>query len=200
MEKDNFFVSSCFKQDRVFSLFTQSSFRFVVLSCDGESDQTNLIVQRIHKRDEQCKIILIVNQPNAKLKNTLQLGANDYIKRTDLNELSLRLWLLKRQITPINSNQIFNHKDFFFHENLSLLQYKNKAIRLSKTERLIIDALFRNGVTVETEYLVDQIWGYYLINGRKRLKDHIVLLIVTYRLSIDTFPFSLNQKERISMK
>ncbi len=147
-----------------------------MLSLDRELDKTNSAIRQIRKRDKDCKIVAVIDRPVFEVGETLRLGVDDYIKRGELNELGIRLWLLKRRIAPINAGQVFFHGDFSLHEELSLLRYRDREISLSKTERLILYELFGCGGSIDSKLLIQRVWDDDMIVGTNRLQFHISVL------------------------
>jgi len=186
LEKDDFLVSPCLNQENAYHQFIGSAFRFVVLSVEDKGHQSSSIIQQIREKDKNCIIVLIINLPAIEIGDTLKLGVDSFVYQNQINDLGIRLLLLKRRYSQTNTDQVFHHKDFSFHEDLSLLRCKNKEIHLSKTEKLILYELFNRNGFIEARRLIRSIWNDEMIFDTDRLRTRIFNLRKKIRLISDT--------------
>jgi DNA-binding response OmpR family regulator len=176
LEKDRFSVMCCAYSDEIVGAKANQLFDFVMISLDQQNNLGDTIIKRIRKSDQRCKIVAIGNESIFNVQDSLWLGVDDYVQKNRLDEISIRIQLLKRRIAPINTKLIFRHKGFTLHERDSILFFGNQPITLTNIERRILFELFRTGTTVKSQFLIDKIWGEYLFEGMDRLMKRVSVL------------------------
>lgn len=176
LEEESFTVKQCCNPDEICTHFFNYSYDFVIISLDIENRIPEELIKRIREDDRRCKIIAIGAQHISKVKDSLWLGADDYIQKTCIDELGIRIHLLKRRLAPINIRMVFKHKEFSFHEERSLLCYQSESITLTNIERRILYELFQSDTSVKALFLIDKIWGDYIFNGMDRLMKRVSVL------------------------
>ena len=88
-------------------------------------DTHDKVIQIIRKKDNICKIIAISHKSIFDIVDTLWLGIDDFIEKVRIEELLIRIRLLKRRISPINVKQEFVHNDFCFYDRRKWYYHHN---------------------------------------------------------------------------
>jgi DNA-binding response OmpR family regulator len=176
LEQDKYSVTTYQNEEKVFTSFSEHSFDFVILYETPLNHSCNTTVKFIRSVDSHCKILLIIQNSIFDLLDTLWLGIDDYLNISELQELPVRLSLLKRRIAPITIESKFQHNDFVFDDRLSLLIYKGQHIVLTKTERKILYELFKSENTLTPQFLIQRVWQDFMMMDQNRLNFHLSVL------------------------
>ncbi|MBU3914819.1 winged helix-turn-helix domain-containing protein [bacterium] len=176
LEKAKFLVTCCSCSQEEAGTRAGRLFDFVMVSLDYQDRLGDTIIQRIRKTSRDCKIVAIGSQHISIVQESLWLGADDYFEKKSLDELTIRIRLLKRRISPYILQMTFTHGEFIFQEEQSLLIYQEMRIELTNIERRILLELFMTKTTVKINYLIDKIWGDRIFDGANRLMKRVSVL------------------------
>ena len=148
----------------------------MILSLETVQEKTKILIDKIRAQNRICKIFLLLSRSVFEVCESVWLGVDDFLEFKDLRALCLRIQLLMKRIAPINLQTDFSHNGFTYSPDLSLLKFDDGEIRLSKTERRILEVLFQEKQTVDSARLIEKIWADDMIDNFDRLFKRISVL------------------------
>ena len=133
------------------------------------------ILKEIRTFSQVPIIISTVRSEESDVVRGLELGADDYlVKPFGKLELLARIHALTRRQRVLIGNEAIVCGPLRFGASMSKLQYKDKEIRLSKTEGLILYNLMKNaGQVLNYVTLAEIVWGDYYNGADTNLRVFI---------------------------
>ncbi|MCA1024999.1 response regulator transcription factor [Oceanobacillus kimchii] len=130
------------------------------------------LCKEIRKFSDVPIIMVTAREQREDIVKGLKLGADDYItKPFNEDELLARMEALLRRRTPTNYVEI---NGLLWDERSYELSYKNKAIKLTPKEFIMIGYLIKNPNQVfGREQLIDLIWGFESDTGGRTVDSHV---------------------------
>lgn len=119
------------------------------------------ICREIRKTSDVPIIIVTSRDSEVDELISMNLGADDFITKPYNTEILLaRITnLLKRTYGNLKTNNILNYRDFNLNLSNATVNYKNKAVELTKNEVKILSYLIDNkGIIVKRDSLMEYLW------------------------------------------
>lgn len=114
------------------------------------------------RKDSDVPIIIVTSRDSEVDELiSMNLGADDFITKPYNTEILLaRITnLLKRTYGNLKTNNILNYRDFNLNLSNATVNYKNKAVELTKNEVKILSYLIDNkGIIVKRDSLMEYLW------------------------------------------
>jgi DNA-binding response OmpR family regulator len=157
-----YYVYSCHDGYKAVNIVLDGSYDLYILDLNVLGFSGHKILELIRDRDKQSPVIIISAQIDiSKIRESYNLGCNDYIKKPfDFEELYLRIQYHLSHETKKNDDLVDIGNSFSFDKTKKALFHNEKNIDLSIKEKLLLNLLVNNiNEVVSIEMIHEYVWN-----------------------------------------
>ncbi len=183
LEMEGYDVVTAEKGNDAIHTFQNEHFDLVILDIMLPVLDGYTVAESIRTDNDNTPIIFLSakNTTQDKIQG-LKKGADDYmVKPFELEELLLRVKLLREKSDLLNSNVTSLSDEFSFGENTVVfpaqkaINYEGNEINLSRTETKLLKLLIENeSQVVSREHILQVVWGYEVYPNTRTIDNFIL--------------------------
>ncbi len=197
LEDNNYVVDDYYHGDDAFDAIYYSSYDLLLLDVNVPGMSGFELLEQVRKNEIDTPAIFITSFTEIdNLEKGFDVGCNDYIKKPfELAELRLRVATALKLASPKSKDSIIKLSlNYEYDTKNFILKHNDKEIKLSKTEKMILDLFVKHKNQVVTPQMIrEYVWDDYvdpanirvqINNLRKKLDKNLLVNIrgVGYKL------------------